>query len=195
MENTDTEKPFLNREAARGFQEAQERLFGINEFNLQPNTPLDNPEQVREAVERVLSAGLEYTRSQQREAERGGVTRIMEAHANSKDRPPSTLDFENEAATYQRAIDVVQGKRHNPRSLEECMAAIVNQRYELAVQNHRSRVGTIPRGLFGLGGPNKAMLAEEQRRYEAELNHIKAVYKFVKESAPSWANQTKNATT
>jgi hypothetical protein len=185
-------------EAEGRLARAQESLFGKhNPYDSEKPVDLSDKETTKQTVQDVLQAALDLTKAEKDNYNSNGVT-WKEAIKPNQEAP----NFEQPIAEFERALDIVDGKRALPKeqdqpdNLTQVWSRISDARKVEADEMHKARVDSLPnlRGFVGrfIGLPKQVSaghLAAENIHHERQVQRIEEVRNFVTENAPSWARQ------
>ncbi len=194
-ENSREAEPTHLTEARVRFEKAQDNLFGLNQDKpddwneAAPLVDVSNPEAAKSAIREVVWSGLNYAKAEKDVAGNKAVT-FKEAIRPGKVTP----NHESIVTDFERAVDVIDGKRANPESLVKVISTLADIRQEEANRRHEGRITNLPdqRGITEkIFGMEKRVhpqdLAAESKYQQTEIGQIRDVRNLVIDNASNWA--------
>lgn len=177
-------------EARKALAHAKKNLFGVD-FTGKPMTDLKDSSASRAAVREVVWRGLTLAKAE-REASKTKDISVKEA-ASQTERPKGVIDFESEVVRYQRALDVVDGKRARPDSLVQVINAFANEMEKDSIGRYDMRIANIPsKGFLGLKGKDRSQVNKAGEIRTKEQKQTTDVIEFVNRNAGEWQSEEKD---
>ena len=157
---------FSVQEASRDFDAAKAKLFGIG-FRDSPKINIDNSDEAKGAIRDVVNVGLTLARTE----------RVIARKKSSS----GIHDIERRVVEYERALDVVDGKRKTPDSLISVITTLADEAKEGVDKRRTERLAELKS--WGkkddIGG---------EADYKKRLENISNVVRFVTQNASDWGN-------